>query len=513
MYSKKYIKKIAKALTFATGTVKPSKDGVPVNYRDANWCIGDLWFSNSGVDVLNSTDTFSDHTHIRKFKFNGNTADLIENAIANPGSSNYHYQKDGPFDNKCLSIDLPTNTIGTNTNIIDCGLLGLTTEGLTISADIKIKPYTAALGGYNGVSSVNQKIFGLVNTADATNYFNFMVPRWRHGLYVENSSLVISDGVADSKGSTKDQLNAKINFLDNEWHHIVVTLGKNKVSIFADGVLISSMVTQHINIPTESRLTLSDKELFAFFNIKNLEVFNREINQQEVLVLLNQQTFNPVVDNGKNDAPAGFNFLEQDNKILAVYADKDGKIGKFELEDYSDLSNTKQPIKEYVFTSNTTGVVSIVSDPNKNYVKLVSDFADLDFENNYYTAEFMISGSYKNNSLNPVKAWPKFVLRVDAIDAITFGEVIPASVLRSGLNGIDIGLTVPYEYSFKTEFSNVPTTYDLVNIKGNSKGKNSIKLYLGKKEVDNIGNWTLTIDKCKIILKEIPKNNLILNVI
>ncbi len=88
--------------------------------------------------------------------------------------------------------------------------------------------------------------------------------------------------------------NSSLNTSDGNWHHIVATRNNNKLSLFADGQLLSTTVGSIVNIYSDNFLSIgaqlaSNGAVSNFFNgyIDDISIFNRAISTDEVSTLYN----------------------------------------------------------------------------------------------------------------------------------------------------------------------------------------------------------------------------------
>lgn len=324
--SKYFLKKIDGVDDIVKVVNKPIWGKIPDFYRDVDWNIEGKWFRCNGTDILTSTDPFGDQSLVRKFMFNGDYLDKVTGTVtAVPGGTHNHFQKSGPFDNKCLTIE----DAEAGVNQLNCGVLDRTStqSGFTISGWVRIIDNAALVGkrfNQNGTENWIQ-IWHVQDNVNTT---------------TRSPSLFYSATTGQFAGSVVDTTFAFTNATPspiipnilNEWVYITQIIQKFSNKLYINGVLFG----EYYSASTDN--ALGNATLFLGHNFhgtnasyKQLEVYKRELTPSEVKALYNQQLFNEVVCDGSNPAYKPFTYLSEKEKLLRIITDESGNIVKHEL--------------------------------------------------------------------------------------------------------------------------------------------------------------------------------------
>lgn len=324
--AKFFLKKIDGVDDLVKVVNKPIWGKIPDFYRDVDWNIDNNWYRSNGTDLLLSTDPFGDQSLLRKFMFDGTYVDKVSGTVtAVPGGTHNHFQKSGPFDTKCLTIEDAEN----GTNQINCGAIDRSNvqSGFTISGWVKlVDDSTLVNKRLNQTANTNwMQIWHVqdnVNTAYRSPALFYSANLGQFAGSVVDSSFTFTNGSGD----------ALIPNILGEWIHITQIIQKFSSKLYINGVLFGEYYS------TSTDNALGNATLFLGHNFhgtnasyKQVEVYKRDLSPTEVKALYNQQLFNEVICDGSNPTYKPFTYLTEKEKLLRVVTDESGNIVKYEL--------------------------------------------------------------------------------------------------------------------------------------------------------------------------------------
>lgn len=323
--AKFFLKKIDGVDDLVKVVNKPIWGKIPDFYRDVDWNIDNDWYRSNGTDLLLSTDPFGDQSLVRKFMFDGTYVDKVSGTVtAVPGGTHNHFQKSGPFDTKCLTVEDGE----LNANLINCGLIPRTNiNDSTISAWVRIIDNDLLLGKRNGNYWIN--IFKMESSlVDAGQYGN-RTPALYYNVNTGRFSNTAGDNI--TTGSSQ-YLETPLNNIAGEWVHVAQVVSKFTSKLYVNGVLVNELLSTIGNFYLgDATLKLGDAVFGTNCSYKQVEVYRKGLSPTEVKSLYNQQLFNEVICDGSNPTYKPFTYLTEKEKLLRVITDESGNIVKYEL--------------------------------------------------------------------------------------------------------------------------------------------------------------------------------------
>lgn len=311
-------------------SLPPVYGKIPLRYRDRHHIIGDKVYDCTGNDLLNNIDPLKDNSLVAKFRLDGNFTNIApgsNNLTLQPvDSSRVYFEKSGPFDSKGLNF-YPFDTVTTNNNLVISNYIANTVfkDGFTISMFVKLNNQNALYGnGYPDWTC----LFRVTTDISGDNFSVDNTVRMP-SIYFKNSNgnLILVDrsvvyNILNNQASLTylNENKVEIANYDDRWLHLVYTSDSYSEKIFLDGELVSEIVSSRgeFKVPM-GYLTLGAISHSNNITYKQVELFNKKINNEEANILLNQKDKIFTLDEGVV-------YYEENDKLLYLNTDIDGNI-------------------------------------------------------------------------------------------------------------------------------------------------------------------------------------------
>lgn len=311
-------------------SLPPIYGKIPLRYRDRHHIIGDKVYDCTGSDLLTSIDPLKDNSLIAKFRLDGNftnTAPGSNKLTLSPwDSSRIYFEKSGPFGSKGLNF-YPFDTVTINSNLLLSSWITNTVfkDGFTISMFIKLNNMNALYGGsypdWACIFRVTTDLIGDNFSVDNTVRMPSLYFKNSGGnLILTNRSVVYNILNNQTPLTYLNENKVEIANYEDRWLHLVYTSDSYSEKILLDGELVSEIVSTRgeFKVPT-GILLLGAKTNSNNITYKQVELFNRKINNEEANILLNQKDKVFSLDDGVV-------YYEENNKLLYLNTDADGNI-------------------------------------------------------------------------------------------------------------------------------------------------------------------------------------------
>ena len=324
-------------------TLPPIYGKIPMRWRDRHHIINGEVFEPSGADLLTSIDPFSDGSLQAKFRLDGDFSNVVGGGanitLGAVDTNRIYFDKSGPFASKSLNF-MPQDTTTLSNNLVISNYIPNTvfTKGITISMFIKMTNERQLYGQNAGVSYTelfnfttdfnNANGYGTLNNTimNPALFFNFINNTFeidRGVVYDANnqqSYLPYLNVTADANKLNTPNLPTTVFNKENKWIHVVYASDLYVEKLFVDGEKVLEVPSNKgmFQIPY-GYFTLGSELWSNSIAYKQVELYNRKITDDEVLVLLNQKpkvfTVNPAIV-----------YAEESNKLIYLNCDDDGNI-------------------------------------------------------------------------------------------------------------------------------------------------------------------------------------------
>lgn len=325
-------------------TLPPIYGKIPMKWRDRHHIINGEVYEATGADLLTAVDPFADATLQAKFRLDGDFSNTVT-GVANitlgaVDATRVFFDKSGPFNSKALNF-LPQDTTTLSNNLVISNYIPNTvfTKGITISMFIKMTNDSQLYGQGSGLSWAeifnfttdfnNVTDYTTVNNTvrNPTVFFNltdnaFEIDRGVVYDTINQQTTLPYLSIKNTASSVVGTPNLPVTVFnkENKWVHLVYTSDLYVEKLFIDGEKVIEVPSNKgmFQIPY-GYLTLGSELWSNSIAYKQIELYNRKITDDEVLVLLNQQkkefTVNPAIV-----------YAEESNKLIYLNCTDDGTI-------------------------------------------------------------------------------------------------------------------------------------------------------------------------------------------
>lgn len=318
---------------------------VPLRYRDRHHIINGDVYDCTGNDLLTSIDPLGDNSLVAKFRLDGNFTNIApgsNNITLSPvDSTRVYFDKSGPFNSKALNF-FPMDLTTLSNNMVISNYIANTVfkDGLTVSMFIKLNSQ------FNLNSLLDSSVSTTANSNKFTEIFRITTDISSDIFSAENTIRNPALYFSNIDGTIFTDRSVKYNILNNQstptylanktcsisnysdkWIHLVYTADNYNEKLIIDGeVIFDNASTKGEFKDIVGYFTLGSLKLSNNISYKQVELFNKKINDVEAITLLNQKARVFAKD-------PSVVYYEENQKLMYLNTDEDGNILSKGFED------------------------------------------------------------------------------------------------------------------------------------------------------------------------------------
>ena len=326
--NKRYPKKVNGVTNLTRSINPPYFGGMPFIYKDTDWNIDGVWYSNNGIDTNSTLDPFGDGSLHRRWIFDGDGTEVVTNTPASYRNGVKYKFVTGLFGRQALYVpyhpnktneliylgEVPATPTGDRTTCAWVKLDKLRSDDYTI-------PWMLSLDN----SGLTDKLAGFIATA-------------LNG----NPTVTAINSIGTDPGAkvefTKAVDSGVERFLEDDdieniWLHVAIMTTRDTITVSVNNYRLDTVShVSGMNNINGVMVVMSNRPIYnGGFTIQQLEIYNRVLTPLELQQVANQQMLDVVTHDGKETSagvfnPPPFTYLEEYDGIVELEVGSTGNI-------------------------------------------------------------------------------------------------------------------------------------------------------------------------------------------